>query len=186
MEQDTKTYNKIDLTNRGDGSAVANAVIGSSYQTFPGRWKTSDSILSSDERRLQGSNYYVDYSYVTSSLTEFTKYKTILRELLHPAGFVNYADYNKTTIVQSDVITVSSLTENVVSGKVSVTNGSIYVTGTNTSFNISNSRGTLTIGTSIAVNGELRIVNSIISNTNISVSSAFTTNASAQTLIIVT
>ncbi len=177
---------QIDLTNRGDGSAVANAVIGSSYQTFPGRWKTSDSILSSDERRLQGSNYYVDYSYVTSSLTEFTKYKTILRELLHPAGFVNYADYNKTTIIKPDAITVSSLTENVISGKVSVTNGSIYVTGTNTSFNISNSRGTLTIGTSIAVNGELRIVNSIISNTNISVSSAFTTNASAQTLIIVT
>ena len=69
---------------------------------------------------------------------------------------------------------------------VSVTNGSIYVNGVNTKFNIANSLGTITLGTNVAVNGELRIVNSIISNTNISVSSAWTMNASAQTLIIVT
>ena len=56
----------------------------------------------------------------------------------------------------------------------------------NTKFNIANSLATITIGTNVAVNGELRIVNSIISNTNISVSSAWTMNASAQTLIIVT
>jgi hypothetical protein len=60
------------------------------------------------------------------------------------------------------------------------------VTGVNTKFNIANSLGTITIGTNIAVNGELRIVNSILSNTNISVSSAWTINASAESLNIVT
>jgi hypothetical protein len=177
---------QVDLTTKGDGTATATATIGDSYSILPGRWTTSDSILSSSERKIQGSNFYVDYSYITSSLTEFTKYKTILKELLHPAGFVNYADLNKNSAITSNVIYINTSTANSISGTVNVTNGSIYVTGINTKFNIANTRGTLTLGTSIAVNGELRIVNSIISNTNISVSSAFTTNSSGETLIIVT
>ena len=177
---------QVDLINFGDGSATATAQVGNSYSTLSGRWTTSDSILSSSERKLQGSDYYVDYSYITSSLTEFTKYKDVLRQLLHPSGFVNYADLNKNlTITQKDT-TVSRTITNQISGTVSVSNGSIYVTGVNTKFNIANSLGTITLGTNVAVNGELRIVNSIISNTNISVSSAWTMNASAQTLIIVT
>ena len=176
----------VDLTTKGDGTATATATVGDSYSTLPGRWTTSDSILSSSERKIQGSNFYVDYSYITSSLTEFTKYKTILKELLHPAGFVNYADLNKNSAITSNVIYINTSTANSISGTVNVTNGSIYVTGLNTKFNIANTRGTLTVGTSIAVNGELRVVNSIISNTNISVSSAFTTNSSSETLIIVT
>jgi hypothetical protein len=119
-------------------------------------------------------------------LTEFTKYKDVLRQLLHPSGFVNYADLNKNlTITQKDTAVSRTIT-NQISGTVSVSNGSIYVTGVNTKFNIANSLGSITLGTNVAVNGELRIVNSIISNTNISVSSAWTMNASAQTLIIVT
>jgi hypothetical protein len=177
---------QVDLTNIGDGSATAAAQIGKSYSTLPGRWTTSDSILSSSERRLQGSDYYVDYSYITSSLTEFTRYKDVLKQLLHPAGFVNYADLNKNSIIKPNETFVSRKISNQISGTVSVSNGSIYVGGTNTKFNIANSLGTLTIGTSIAVNGELRVVNSIISNTNISVSSAWTMNTSGETLIIVT
>jgi len=177
---------KVDLTTKGDGTATATATIGDSYSVLPGRWTTSDSILSSSERKIQGSNFYVDYSYITSSLTEFAKYKTILKELLHPAGFVNYADLNKNSAISSNVIYLNTSTANSISGTVNVTNGSIYVSGLNTKFNIANTRGTLTVGTNIAVNGELRVVNSIISNTNISVSSAFTTNSSSETLIIVT
>jgi hypothetical protein len=153
---------------------------------LPGRWTTSDSILSSSERKIQGSNYYVDYSYITSSLTEFTKYKTILKELLHPAGFVNYADLNKNSSISSNTIYLNTTTVNSISGTVSTTNGSIYISGINTKFNIANTRGTLTLGANIAVNGQVRIVNSIISNTNISVSSAFTANSSGETLVIVT
>jgi hypothetical protein len=177
---------QVDLTNFGDGSATATAQVGNSYSTLSGRWTTSDSILSSSERKLQGSDYYVDYSYITSSLTEFTRYKDVLRQLLHPSGFVNYSDLNKNlTITQKDT-SVSRTIINQISGTVSVSNGKIYVDGVNTKFNIANSLGTITIGTNIAVNGELRIVTSILSNTNISVSSAWTMNASGEPLNIVT
>ena len=177
---------QVDLRNFGDGSATATAQVGNSYSTLSGRWITSDSILSSSERKLQGSDYYVDYSYITSSLTEFTRYKDVLRQLLHPSGFVNYSDLNKnSTVLQKDTAVSRTIT-NQISGTVSVSNGSIYVSGVNTKFNIANSLGTITIGTNIAVNGELRIVNSILSNTNISVSSAWTMNASAEPLNILT
>ena len=94
--------------------------------------------------------------------------------------------WNKNLTIKQKDTAVSRTITNEISGTVAVTNGSIYVNGVNTKFNIANSLGSITLGTNVAVNGELRIVNSIISNTNISVSSAWTMNASAQTLIIVT
>jgi hypothetical protein len=175
---------EIDLTNSGDGNADAEAVLGASYAALPGRWITSDSILSNPERRLQGSDYYVDYAYVTSSLTEFSKYKQILKGLLHPSGFVNYADLNKQA--EANVtISVDETTSNTISGLVNV-NSSIFVTGTGTRFNIANTNGIITIGSNVAVNGQIRTISSIISNTNLAVSSAFTTTANDQTLIILT
>ena len=177
---------QVDLTGSGDGTATASATIEDVYISLPGRWTTSDSILSTSERKLQGRNYYVDYAYVTASTTEFTKYKKILRELLHPAGFVNYADLNENTSFNANTISVSTISSNTIAGTVNVSTGSIYVTGSNTKFNVSNSRGILTIGTNISVNNVIRTVSSIISNTNIAVSSAFTTTANAQTAIILT
>ena len=176
---------QIDLSNFGDGKAKANAILGGVYSTFSGRWTTSDSILSNLERKLQGSNYYIDYSYITSSLTEFTKYKKILKDLMHPAGFVNYADFNFNANANTTISTVEKTTKTI-SGNVSVANGSIYVTGFGTKFNVANSKGILTIGSNVAVNGEIRTVSSFISNTNLSVTSTFTTTANAQTLIILT
>ena len=176
---------QVDLSGYGDGTAVANAVLGGVYTTLPGRWLTSDSIISNSERRLQGEDYYVDYSYVTSSLTDFRKYKNILKELMHPAGFVNYADVNK-QFESNVIITTVETTSNTISGNVSVTNNSIFIIGSGTRFNVANSRGILTLGSNVSVNGEIRTVNSIISNSNMSVSSAFTQSANDQTLIILT
>ena len=175
---------QVDLTGAGSGTATANAQIEAGYITLPGRWRTSDSILSTSERKLQGRDYYVDYSYVTSSLTEFSKYKTILKQLMHPAGFVNYADLNELKLITSNTITISTTSANTISGTVSVTASSIFVTGTNTKFNIANTNGIISIGSNVAVNGVIRTISSIISNTNLAVSSAFTSNATAQTLII--
>ena len=175
---------QVDLTGTGSGTATANAQIEAGYITLPGRWRTSDSILSTSERKLQGRDYYVDYSYVTSSLTEFSKYKTILKQLMHPAGFVNYADLNELKLITSNTITISTTSANTISGTVNVTASSIFVTGTNTKFNIANTNGIISIGSNVAVNGVIRTISSIISNTNLAVSSAFTSNATAQTLII--
>ena len=173
------------MTNFGDGSAVANATLGSVYTTLPGRWTTSDSIISNSERKLQGENYYVDYSYVTSSVTEFARYKQILKELMHPSGFVNYADLNKQSSTNTSV-TVQDAVSNTISGTVDVTSGSTFILGTGTRFVLANNRGILTVGSNVAVNGEIRTIDTIISNTNVSVTSAFTYTANDQTLIILT
>jgi hypothetical protein len=177
---------QLDLTTFGDGTATANAQIGSSFVELPGRWTTSDSIISSSERRLQGADFYNDFSYVTSSLTEFDKYKKVLLDLLHPAGYVNYAFLNKTAETGKNVSVSSIETTNTISGLVSITNNSIFVDGTGTLFNVANDRGILSIGSSIAINGQIRVIDSILSNTNLSVDSAFTTTTNAQTLIILT
>ena len=175
---------QVDLTGSGSGTATASATIEDVYIELPGRWTTSDSILSTSERKLQGRNYYVDYSYITASTTEFKKYKKILKQLLHPAGFVNYADLDESVSFNADTINISTTSANTIAGTVNVSNGSIYVTGVNTKFNVANTKGILTIGSNISVNNVIRTVSSIISNTNIAVSSAFTTSANAQTAVI--
>jgi len=174
---------EIDLTNFGDGSADAEAVLGASYVELPGRWITSDSILSNPERRLQGSDYYVDYAYVTSSTTEFSKYKQILKGLLHPAGFINYADLNKQA--EANVtISVDETTTGTISGLVNV-NSSIHITGINTKFFTAQSLGLISIGTKVAVNTEIRFISSILSNTSILVSPAFSQTANLQEMVII-
>lgn len=177
---------QVDLTNFGNGTALANAQIGSSFVELPGRWTSSDSIISSSERKLQGSNFYIDFSYITSSVTEFSRYKKILFDLLHPAGYINYAFFNKESATSKNVTISSIETINTISGFVSVNNSSLFVNGTGTRFNIANNRGIITIGSNVSVNGEIRTIGSIISNTNLRVTSAFTTNANSQTLIILT
>jgi hypothetical protein len=161
----------------GSGTATANADIERSYLSSPGRWITSDSIISSTERKLAGQDYYVDYSYVISSQVEFYRYKQILKDLLHPVGFVNYAEFNKSNTI--DLTDVSVSTINIatdpqfltIAGTVNVGNGRITVTGTNTKFNLATSRGVFTTGSRVAVNGEIRTVNSVVSNTSLLVSS---------------
>jgi len=177
---------QLDLTNFGDGNATANAEIGSSFVELPGRWTTSDSIISSSERRLQGADFYNDFSYVTSSLTDFGKYKKILLELLHPSGYVNYAFLNKTAETENKSTITTKETSNTISGLVSITNNSIFISGTGTKFNVANDIGILTIGSNIAVDGQIRIVDDIINDVNLRVDTAFTTTANAQTLIILT
>jgi hypothetical protein len=175
----------IDLSNRGDGTATAEAQIERSYISFPGKWVGSDGIISSLDRKIEGLDYYIDFTYVTSVATEFAKYASILKDLLHPAGFKNYAEYPLSRPVVLNLAVGSSITETI-SGLVSTNANSIIVTGTSTKFNIANSLGIISIGTQIAINNEIRTINAIVSNTSLTVSSAFTTNTSAQTLIIIT
>jgi hypothetical protein len=175
----------IDLSNRGNGTATAEAQIERSYISFPGKWVGSDGIISSLDRKIEGLDYYIDFTYVTSVATEFAKYASILKDLLHPAGFKNYAEYPLSRPVDL-TLTVDSTVAQTISGLVSTNANSIIVTGTSTKFNIANSLGIISIGTQIAINNEIRTINAIVSNTSLTVSSAFTTNTSAQTLIIIT
>jgi len=184
-----KVVPSVDLTEYGDGTATANVTLNPSYETLEGRWSSSDSILSSSDRKLQGRDYYVNYSYLLSSATEFAKYKKVFKDLLHPAGFKAYAELTKLDELEATPATLETLvapkTIKTLSGLVNIVNTSIYVTGSNTKFNVANSLGIMTVGSYIAVNSEIRVVSSIISNTNLAVTSAFTITANNEELLVV-
>lgn len=176
----------IDLTSLGDGTAIAEAVLESStsYIKLPGRWAGSDGLLSTQEVRVQGVDYYIDYSYVISSAVEFKKYKEIFRQLVHPVGFARYAEYDLIKQIPANT-TVTIYTPNTISGLVNVGAGLITITGINTKFNVANTRSILTIGSTISVNNQIRYVNNIISNTQVTVNTAFTTTSNLQSLVII-
>jgi hypothetical protein len=184
-----KVVPSVDLTTFGDGTATANVTLNPSYETLDGRWSTSDGILSSSDRKIQGRDYYVNYSYLLSSTTEFAKYKKVFKDLLHPAGFEVYAELTRLDELEATPATLETLVapKNIktLSGLVNIVNTSIYVTGSNTKFNVANSLGIMTIGSYIAVNSEIRVVSSIISNTNLAVTSAFTITANNEQLLVV-
>jgi hypothetical protein len=184
-----KVLPSVDLTTYGDGTATANVTLNPSYEILEGRWSTSDSMLSSSDRKLQGRDYYVNYSYLLSSSTEFAKYKKVFKDLLHPAGFKAYAELTKLDELEPTVATLETLVapKNIktLSGLVNIVNTSIYVTGSNTKFNVANSLGIMTVGSYIAVNSQIRVVSSIISNTNLAVTSAFTITANNEELLVV-
>ena len=178
----------VDLTPFGDGTATANVTLNPSYETLEGRFLNSDGILSSIDRKIQGRDFYVNYSYLLSGATEFSKYKKVFKDLLHPAGFKSYAELKRLDELDPTPITSQTLflnsTVRTLSGLVNVANVSIYVTGSNTKFNVANSLGIITIGSYIAVNSEIRVVSSIISNTNLAVTSAFTITANNEQLSV--
>lgn len=175
----------VNLRNKGDGNATANATLRPSFMTFPGRWLSPYGLLSNDEIRLQGNNYYIDFSYVISSKIEFQRYKDVVKNILNPVGTINYARY--TLFDEIDVDTISTVFDEFnlqVAGTVDVSANYPTVWGTNTYFEVANSIGLLTEGSYIIVNSEIRIVNTIINNTTILVSEPFEYNANNQLITL--
>lgn len=174
----------IDLTKSGNGLARANVQFQNSYITLPGKWATTDSLISSEDRRLEGRDYFINFSYVLSSQVEFSKYKSIFKKLIQPAGFKQFGEYDILEQITANTPVSKSITvANTISGTVNV-NSSIYVIGTNTKFNIANDRGILSIGSRIAIGSNTRYVNAIYSNTVLTVNSAFSITSNEQIITI--
>ena len=176
----------IDLKFSGDGNATAVANISNSFVKLPGRWINSDGLISTDEIRLQGNNYYIDFSYIISSKIEFQRYKDVVKDLLNPSGTIQYARFNVIDNIDSEAsnIVFDELRREI-AGTVNVASGSSSVLGTNTYFEVANTIGLLYEGTYILVNSEIRIVNSIINNTLITVSESYDFNANDQVITLV-
>jgi hypothetical protein len=170
----------IHLSGFGNGQATAEAQLSESYTTIPGRWTTSDGKLSNRDINLQGRDYFIDFSYVITSQVEFKKYKEILKNLLHPAGLKPYARYS--LISQANVQLTNIVDTEITlgySGRVSVTNGSVVITGSNTGFdNVSSNV--------IVINNETRNVITVDSSTSMNVDVAFTSDANNQLIKIIT
>ena len=174
------------LSQSGDGNATTNVNIRPSLIRLPGRWTTPDSLLSSDNIKLEGENYYIDFSYVISSKVEFSKYKNIVKELLNPSGSINYAVYKIIDTVGLPItISIESDLTKQVAGTVNVSSNNYFVSGyQNTQFVVANTINLLMPGTYIKVNGEIRITNSIINSTSIGVSEPFIYSANDQLITI--
>lgn len=180
------TIPAIDLGDLGNGLARANAQISDSYQELQGKWTKSDGLLSTEEIRIQGAEYYVNYSYVMSSKVEFNRYREIFKRLIHPTGFISHNEFIIDIGIENFTPTTLSLPVlKFVTGTVNV-NSSIYVTGTNTKFQLSNTNGVLIPGANVAINSEVRTVNTIISNTVFTVTQAFTITSNGESLVITT
>ena len=102
------TLPSVDLTGYGDGTAIADVTLVSSFETLDGRWINSDGRLSAADIRLQGLNYYIDYAYVISSSIEFSKYKKLLKDLLSPSGSLPYGRLERLDEIDSTSLQVES------------------------------------------------------------------------------
>lgn len=102
------TIPEIDLTTTGDGTAIATPILVGSFEVFPGRWINDDGLLSAYAIRLQDRDYYNKYSYVLSSNIEFSKYKEIIKNLLHPAGMKLYAELKMSDQIENPETTLES------------------------------------------------------------------------------
>lgn len=179
----------IDLTGFGDGNALANARIENPISALPGRFYTSKGIISAEEMRIQSGNYYHNYSYTISAGIEFNRYKNIIKDLIHPAGYQDHGEWTNIEVIDTVATGINAATNilstRVISGNVSITNNSPYVIGTGTKFESANNLGIITIGAYIAINSEIRVIDSIISNTNLKVTSAFTITASDEEMVVI-
>lgn len=91
----------IDLTQSGDGLATANATILEGIITYPGRWLNDDGHLSS-YNFLQDRDYYQDFSYVIRSRLSIEKYRSVMKNLTHPAGTKLWGEYLHEAVVEDD------------------------------------------------------------------------------------
>jgi hypothetical protein len=98
---------EVILTDYGDGNALVEATLIPSFEQLSGKWINSDGLISNRNMKLQGLDYYIEYSYVTVSNVEFKKYKNVLKQLLQPAGTKAYAEITKLDVIitpQSNVV----------------------------------------------------------------------------------
>lgn len=95
----------------GNADAILEPIFISSYEIYPGKWINSDGIISSSAIRLQDKDYYHKYSYVISSIIEFSKYKDIVKNLLHPSGMRIYGKYNKTEEIYANNLDIETSIE---------------------------------------------------------------------------
>lgn len=82
----------IDLTQVGDGRAKASVSVLEGIITYPGRWINDDGKLSS-YKFLQDRDYYQNYSYVVRSKEPIAKYRSVLKNLTHPAGTKLFGEF---------------------------------------------------------------------------------------------
>lgn len=122
----------IDLTGSGDGTATANAVVITGVYTYPGRYLNDDGHLSS-YNFLQDRDYYQTFSYVIKSRESISKYRKILKNIIHPSGMKIFGEYVYVSDTPEDYVATFA---NTVNSTLHITKLVSYVKSGNT-YNIS-------------------------------------------------
>lgn len=82
----------LNLTQSGDGTAQAVATIITGSFTSPGRYLNDDGHISS-YNFIQDRDYYQKFSYVVKVRQSLDKYRTVLKNLIHPSGMKLFGQY---------------------------------------------------------------------------------------------
>jgi hypothetical protein len=82
----------LNLTQIGDGTAQAVATIITGSFTYPGRYLNDDGHISS-YNFIQDRDYYQKFSYVVKVKQSLDKYRSVLKNLVHPAGMKLFGEY---------------------------------------------------------------------------------------------
>lgn len=82
----------LNLTQIGDGTAQAEATIITGEFTYPGRYLNDDGHISS-YNFIQDRDYYQKFSYVVKVKRSLDKYRSVLKNLIHPAGMKLFGEY---------------------------------------------------------------------------------------------
>jgi len=82
----------LDLSQSGDGTAQAVATIITGSFTSPGRYLNDDGHISS-YNFIQDRDYYQKFSHVVKVRKSLDKYRTVLKNLIHPSGMKLYGQY---------------------------------------------------------------------------------------------
>jgi hypothetical protein len=134
-----------------------------------GYWKSTRGFLS-DDKKIQDSKYYQEYSYEIQSDINYERYNNIVRTLVHPIGTEMFGKFLLTSNrLEDESIAINSQLQLSGNGTVTVVNTTtVNVIGINTSFTTFFTKGDL-----IRINGDERTVNSISNNTLLIIDNSF-------------
>ena len=160
-DDDTVSANVVSVSYYGDGRALATASFENGLIRLPGLYVNTDGQISSD-KRLQDSEKYHGFSYVINTTQDYQKFKTSLRDIVHPIGtktFVNRIDNNEETVIEN--LTSNTLIQLDLVDTFNISNLSNNMVCTNTSANVAS---TVNIGDFIIVSS---VVKPLQGNVNI-------------------
>ena len=119
----------LNLTQIGDGTAQAVATIITGAFTYPGRYLNDDGHISS-YNFIQDRDYYQKFSYVVKVKQSIDKYRSVLKNLIHPAGMKLFGEYSTVDEGANLQLPIRGISDNLISTTArtySFNTGNVYI-----------------------------------------------------------
>lgn len=128
----------LNLTQIGDGTAQAVATIITGSFTYPGRYLNDDGHISS-YNFIQDRDYYQKFSYVVKVKQSIDKYRSVLKNLIHPAGMKLFGEYEFVDEGENLYLPIREVSDNLVSSTSRTywfETGNVYINYTSHGLNV--------------------------------------------------